>query len=284
MPADSSPTQPSPPSDRPANPPAGTPANPVVLIPARMASTRLPDKPLADIHGEPMIVHVWRRAVEADIGPVVVACAEEAIAEAVRAAGGEAVLTRPDHTTGSDRIFEALETIDPEGRHDAVVNLQGDLPTLEGALIKAVLQPLDEAAVDIGSLVVEISDPEERRNPNVVKAAVCFPEGRTVARALYFSRAAVPWDPGDHGHPGGEEGPARPLYHHIGIYSYRRAALERFVKLPPSPLETRERLEQLRALEAGLRLDVARVDTLPLGVDTPADLARARRLLAPREG
>ncbi len=241
------------------------------MIPARLASTRLPDKPLADIHGVPMIVHVWRRAMEAEAGPVVVACAEQAIAEAVTAAGGRAVLTDPAHASGSDRIFEALETVDPEGRHDAVVNLQGDLPTLDPALVRAVLRPLAEGPADIATLAVEIRAPEERRNPNVVKAAVSFPDGASIAKALYFSRCPVPWD-------GGNE--ALPLYHHIGIYAYRRAALARFVALPPSPLELRERLEQLRALEAGLRIDVARVDTLPLGVDTPADLERARALLA----
>ncbi len=261
--------------------PAGL--NPIVLIPARLASIRLPDKPLADIHGEAMIVHVWRRAVEAGVGPVVVACAEAEIAEAITAAGGEAVLTRADHPSGSDRIYEALQAVDPEGRHNAVVNLQGDLPTLEIAAVQAVLRPLADPAVDIASLVVEISNPEERRNPNVVKAAVSFPEGADIARALYFSRAPVPYDPWDASSGKGDAAAPQPLYHHIGIYSYRRAALETFVSLPPSPLEKRERLEQLRALEAGLRLDVARVDTLPLGVDTPADLERARALLASKQ-
>jgi 3-deoxy-manno-octulosonate cytidylyltransferase (CMP-KDO synthetase) len=255
----------------PADPLPTPPKAPIVMIPARLASTRLPDKPLADIHGTPMIVHVWRRAMEAAVGPVVVACAEEAIAEAVTAAGGQAVLTDPAHASGSDRIFEALQKVDPEGRHDAVVNLQGDLPTLAPSLVRAVLQPLAAGPADIATLVVEIREPEERLNPNVVKAAVGFPAGHDIARALYFSRCPVPWDGGD---------AAMPLYHHIGIYAYRRTALERFVALPPSPLEQRERLEQLRALEAGLRIDVARVDTLPLGVDTPADLERARALLA----
>ncbi len=256
--------------------PENPPKNPIVMIPARLASTRLPDKPLADIQGAPMIVHVWRRAMEAEVGPVVVACAEEAIAEAVTAAGGQAVLTDPAHASGSDRIFEALQQVDPEGRHDAVVNLQGDLPTLDPALVQAVLRPLAEGPADIATLVVEITEPGERSNPNVVKAAVSFPAGPVTgkgdsARALYFSRCPVPWDGGD---------PAKPLYHHIGIYAYRRAALARFVALPPSPLELREKLEQLRALEAGMRIDAARVDTLPLGVDTPADLERARALLA----
>jgi len=256
----------------PMTPPNSPPKSPIVLIPARLASTRLPDKPLADIHGAPMIVHVWRRAMEADVGPVVVACAEAAIAAAVSAAGGRAVLTDPAHASGSDRIFEALQKVDPEGRHDAVVNLQGDLPTLDPALVRAVLAPLAAGPADIATLAVEITEAEERSNPTVVKAAVSFPAGTDTARALYFSRCPVPWDGND---------AARPLYHHIGIYAYRRAALARFVALPPSPLELREKLEQLRALEAGLRIDVARVDTLPLGVDTPADLARARALLAP---
>ena len=248
------------------------PRNPIVVIPARLASTRLPEKPLADIHGEPMIVHVWRRACEAGIGPVAVACAEPEIAAAVEAAGGTAVATRPEHPSGSDRIFEAVERLDPGGRHDAVLNLQGDLPTIDPVAIRAALAPLAEPAVDIATLAVRISDPAERSNPNVVKVAASFAEGWDRARALYFSRCPVPWDGGD---------AAQALYHHIGIYAYRRAALARFVALPPSPLELRERLEQLRALEAGMRIDVACVDSLPLGVDTPADLARARELLAP---
>jgi len=247
-----------------------------------LASTRLPGKPLADIHGLPLIVHVWRRAMAADLGPVVVACAEPEIADAVTAAGGRAVLTRPDHGSGSDRIFEALEALDPEGRHDAVINLQGDLPDITPEVLRAVLTPLADPAVDIATLVAEITDPAERSNPNVPKAALVFPKPAAgmppVARALYFSRAPVPWDGGDLG-DGGD--PAQPLYHHIGLYAYRRAALARFVALPPSKLERRERLEQLRALEAGMRIDAALVDTIPLGVDTPADLARARELLAP---
>ena len=248
------------------------PAKPIVLIPARLGSVRLPDKPMADIHGEPMIVHVWRRAVEADIGPVVVAAGEAAIVAAVEAAGGRAVLTDPEHPSGSDRAFEALQRVDPEGAHDIVVNLQGDLPTLDPALLRTILEPLADTAVDIATLVVEISEPAERSNPNVVKAAAGFAPGKAIARALYFSRSPVPW--------GGAEDDLA-LYHHIGVYAYRRDALERFVALPPGVLEARERLEQLRALEAGMRIDVALVDTLPLGVDTPADLTRARELLAP---
>ena len=254
-------------------PPAVAATNPVILIPARMASTRLPGKPLAEIHGEAMIVQVWRRAMEAALGPVVVAAAEPEIAAAVETAGGRAVLTRPAHLSGSDRIHEALQQIDPAGDHDAVINLQGDLPTLAPGLLRAVLAPLGAAGVDIATLAVEISDPAERANPHVVKVAASIAPDRPVGRALYFSRSPVPW-PGDQDQ--------LPLYHHIGVYAYRRAALERFVTLPRGRLEARERLEQLRALEAGLRIDVALVDTLPLGVDTPADLARARELIAPR--
>ena len=199
--------------------------------------------------------------------------AEPEIVEVVRAAGGDAVLTRPEHPSGSDRIYEALQRLDPESSHDAVINLQGDLPTLAPGLLGAVLAPLENPEVDIATLAVEIADPAERTDPNVVKVAAALSPERSLARALYFSRSPVPW-PGADG--------SLPLYHHIGLYAYRRAALERFVALPQGALETRERLEQLRALEAGMRIEVARVDTLPLGVDTPADLARARALLAPK--
>lgn len=249
-----------------ANPP---PSNPIVVIPARMASTRLPGKPLADIGGAPMIVQVWRRAMEAEIGPVVVACAEPQIAAAVEAAGGTAVLTRPDHPSGSDRIFEAVSLLDPEGKYDAVVNVQGDLPTIEPAVVRAAFAPLSDPQVDIATLVVEITREEERTDPNVVKAILELPPGARRGRALYFSRATAPWGDG-------------PLFHHIGLYAYRRAALERYVRLPPSALEQRERLEQLRALAFGMRIDAAVVDAVPLGVDTPADLERARAILAKR--
>jgi len=247
--------------------------SPLIVIPARMASTRLPGKPLADIAGAPMIVQVLRRALEADIGPAIVAAAEPEIAEAVEKAGGRAVLTDPELPSGSDRIHQAVQRVDPEGLHDFVVNLQGDLPTLEPEALRAVLLPLVHPEVEIATLCAEITDEAERANPNVVKIATAFPDRNEPARALYFSRAPIPWDQGD---------AALPLYHHIGIYAYRRAALERFVALQPSPLEKRERLEQLRALEAGMRIDAALVDTVPLGVDTPADLERARRLLAAR--
>jgi len=241
------------------------PESALVLVPARMSSTRLPGKPLADIAGDPMIVHVWRRAMEAEIGPVVVAADDERIVEAVVAAGGAAVMTRPDHESGSDRIFEAIETVDPAGAHSVIVNVQGDLPTIEPAAIKACFAPLQTPEVDIATLAVEITVEEERTNPNVVKV-VGTAIGEDRLRALYFTRATAPHGDG-------------PLYHHIGLYAYRRPALARFVSLPPSPLEKREKLEQLRALEDGMRIDVALVDTVPLGVDTPADLERARHLL-----
>ncbi|HRW59259.1 MAG TPA: 3-deoxy-manno-octulosonate cytidylyltransferase [Defluviicoccus sp.] len=239
----------------------------IIMIPARMASTRLPGKPLADILGAPMIVHVWRRACEADAGPVVVACAEPEIADAVTAAGGRAVLTSPDLPSGSDRIFAALEAVDPDGRFDTVVNLQGDLPTIDPVAIHAALKPLADPEVDIATLVALIADAEERDDPNVVKAVVALAPDADTGRALYFSRCPVPWGEGAH-------------YHHIGIYAYRRAALARFVKLPPGILEKRERLEQLRALENGMRIDAALVETVPFGVDTQSDLERARMVLA----
>jgi 3-deoxy-manno-octulosonate cytidylyltransferase (CMP-KDO synthetase) len=230
-----------------------------------MASTRLPGKPLADIAGLPMIVQVLRRAEEAKLGPVVVACDDEVIATAVEKAGGRAIMTRADHPSGSDRIFEALGVVDPKGRVRIVVNVQGDLPTIAPADIAAALLPLNDPDVDIATLAAEIKKTEERTNPNVVKVVgTQIVPGRL--RALYFTRATAPAGDG-------------PLYHHIGLYAYRRAALERFVKLPPSPLEQREKLEQLRALEAGMRIDVAIVDTVPLGVDTPQDLETARAML-----
>ncbi|HKG00686.1 MAG TPA: 3-deoxy-manno-octulosonate cytidylyltransferase [Xanthobacteraceae bacterium] len=236
----------------------------LVLIPARMASARLPGKPLADIAGLPMIVHVLRRAEAAAVGPVAVATDSEAIAAAVEKAGGRAVMTRADHVSGSDRIFEALGALDTPAR--IIVNVQGDLPTLAPQDVRAALGPLADAEVDIATLAAEIRDAGERVNPNVVKV-VGTPIGARRLRALYFTRATAPFGDG-------------PLYHHIGLYAYRRAALERFVGLPPSALERRERLEQLRALEAGMRIDVTIVDTLPLGVDMPEDLARARDLLS----
>jgi len=238
----------------------------LVLIPARMAATRLPGKPLLDIAGLPMIVHVLRRAEAAEIGRVAVATDTAEIAAAVRANGGEAVMTRADHPSGSDRIFEAMKTLDPLGKTEIVVNLQGDFPTITPDTIRSVLPPLDDPAVDISTLASEIHSEEEDLAPSVVKA-VGSPIGPRRLRALYFTRATAPAGDG-------------PRYHHIGLYAYRRAALERFVTLPPSPLEMQEKLEQLRALEAGMRIDVTIVDTVPRGVDTLADLETARRLLA----
>lgn len=238
---------------------------PIVLIPARLASTRLPNKPLADIHGKPMIVRVWERAMAAGIGPVAVAAAEPEIVQAVESAGGRAILTDPALPSGSDRIHAALGQLDPGASHDVVVNLQGDLPAIDPAALRAVVDAL-AAQADIATLAAEITEERERTDPNVVKAVLALPPGSRTGRALYFTRATAPTGPG-------------PLWHHIGIYAYRRAALARFVGLPPSPLEQRERLEQLRALEAGMRIDAAVVDTIPLGVDTPADLERVRTLL-----
>ena len=231
-----------------------------------MASTRLPGKPLADIHGRPMIVHMLERALEADVGPVAVACGDAEIAHAVRGAGGRAVLTPPDLPSGSDRVHASLAELDPRGNYDVIVNLQGDFPTVSPAAIRAVILPLADPTVDIGTLVVPIASAEEANTSSFVKAACAFDEGQTVAPALYFSRQAIPWGEG-------------PRWHHVGIYAYRREALARFVLLPPSPLERRESLEQLRALEAGMRIACARVDHGPFGVDTPADLERARDVI-----
>ncbi len=240
----------------------------LILIPARMASTRLPGKPLADIAGRPMIVHVLDRARETGLGPVYVATDSPEIAAAVAKAGGQAVMTRADHVSGSDRIFEAMEQIGAAA--GIIVNVQGDLPTIAPADIRAALAPLADPAVDIATLAAEIRRGEERTDPNVVKV-VGTPIGnsRTRLRALYFTRATAPHGDG-------------PLYHHIGLYAYRRAALEKFVRLPASTLERREKLEQLRALEAGMRIDVAIVDSAPLGVDTRDDLEAARVMLARR--
>jgi 3-deoxy-manno-octulosonate cytidylyltransferase (CMP-KDO synthetase) len=239
----------------------------LIVIPARMSATRLPGKPMVDIGGEPMIAHVWRRAVEADAGRVVVATDADEVVSAIEALGGEALHTHPDHASGSDRVYEAVTRVDPEGAAELIVNLQGDLPTLEPHLIRACLEPLAAPGADLATLAAEIVEAEERTNPNVVKVVGTPLEQDRRLRALYFTRATAPYGEG-------------PLYHHIGIYAYRRQALERFVALPPSALETREKLEQLRALEAGMRIDVTIVDTVPLGVDTPADLERARRVLA----
>ncbi|MBB3526582.1 3-deoxy-manno-octulosonate cytidylyltransferase [Rhizobium redzepovicii] len=242
----------------------------LVLIPARMASTRLPGKPLADICGLPMIVQVAMRAKEAAIGRVVVAVDDIRVFDAVSAAGFEVVMTSSDHQSGSDRIFEALQKVDPAGKAKFIVNVQGDLPTIDPETVRAALRPLENEAVDIGTLTTEIDNEEDKTAPHIVKV-VGSPVSDTRLRGLYFTRATAPYGKG-------------PLYHHIGLYAYRRAALERFVSLGPSTLERREALEQLRALEAGMRIDAEIVDTVPLGVDTPADLEKARRILSARTG
>jgi 3-deoxy-manno-octulosonate cytidylyltransferase (CMP-KDO synthetase) len=238
----------------------------IVVIPARMASTRLPGKPLADIAGVPMIVRVWRQAVAANVGPVIVAAAEREIASAIESAGGTAYLTDPDLPSGSDRVFAAVEKFDPEQNHGVVVNLQGDLPALDPESVRAVVDALAATGTDIATLAAEIDDPADYNNASVVKPVVVWDVTGERGRALYFSRARIPTGEG-------------PLFHHVGIYAFRRAALARFVKLAPSPLERREKLEQLRALEAGMTIAVARVDAVPLSVDTPADLEKARALL-----
>jgi 3-deoxy-manno-octulosonate cytidylyltransferase (CMP-KDO synthetase) len=240
----------------------------LIIIPARMASTRLPGKPLADIAGQPMIVHVLRRAQAAALGEVVVATDSPEIEAAVHGAGGRAVMTRSDHGSGTDRVAEALGQVDPGGKAAIIVNLQGDVPTLRPSDLAATLTPLADPAVDIATLAAEIVREGERGDPSVVKV-VGTPVAAARLRALYFTRATAPSGPG-------------PLYHHIGLYAFRRPAFERFVALPPSLLEKRERLEQLRALEAGMRIDVALVDGEPLTVDTPEDLARARAVLTSR--
>jgi 3-deoxy-manno-octulosonate cytidylyltransferase (CMP-KDO synthetase) len=240
-------------------------SDPVIVIPARLAATRLPNKPLADINGKPMVVRVWERAIEAAVGPVLVATDSAEIARAVEAAGGRAVMTRSDHPSGSDRVHEAVEAADPDGRHDIVVNLQGDFPTIDPRAIAVSILPLADPTVHIATLAAEIVDEDEKTANSVVKLIGSgIAPGRM--RALYFTRATAPTGPG-------------PLYHHIGLYAYRRRALARFVSLPPSPLEIREKLEQLRAIEAGMRIDVVLVDHVPRGVDTPGDLILARELL-----
>ena len=234
-----------------------------------MASTRLPGKPLADIAGKPMIVHMLERGREAGIGPVATACGDAEIAAAVRDAGGQAVLTDPALPSGSDRVHAALAELDPKGEHDVVVNLQGDFPTLDPAGLRLVITPLADPQVDIGTLVVPIHDEIEAGTVSFVKAACAFAPGQTIAPALYFSRQAIPWGLG-------------PRWHHVGIYAYRRAVLDRYVALPPSPLEQRENLEQLRALENGMRIACVRMEHGPFGVDTAEDLERARDVLAGR--
>lgn len=239
----------------------------LVVIPARLAASRLPNKPLALIGAEPMIVHVWRKAVAGNVGPVVVACGDQEIADAITAAGGQAVMTSPDLPSGSDRVWAATQEFDPEGTFSVIVNVQGDLPTLDPTLIEAAVNALERGRADIGTLVTEIKDESELSDSNVVKVAISFPPGSEFATALYFSRAAIPFGPGPH-------------FHHIGIYAYARDALSRFVSAPASELEKRERLEQLRGMELGLKVTAGLVDSVPFGVDTPADLERARQIMS----
>ncbi len=241
-------------------------SNPILLIPARMQAARLPGKPLADIAGSPMIVHVWKRASEVRLGRVVVAAAEQEIVDAIKAAGGEAVLTDADLATGSDRIYQALGKLDPEQKHDAIINVQGDVPTLESKYIRTAYETLQNSNADIATLITPITNEADIAASQIVKAVVELPEGKTTGRAHYFTRVPAPWGNG-------------PYYCHVGLYAYRRDALERFVKAPRSTLEKREGLEQLRALAIGLRIDATIIDTLPLGVDTPEDLEKARRVL-----
>ncbi len=240
--------------------------NPITIIPARMAASRLPGKPMLLLHGRPMILHVLERARAANTGPVLVATDSSEILATVKQAGGQAIMTRADHPSGSDRLLEALIRFDPQGQYDSIVNIQGDLPTLDPRLPMAALQLLQDKAVDIGTLAATIVREEEKSAPQVVKV-VGTPLSYDRLRALYFTRASAPYGEG-------------PLYHHIGLYAYTRHALERFCALPPSVLEQREKLEQLRALEHGFRIDIALVDTVPHGVDTPEDLERAKALLA----
>jgi 3-deoxy-manno-octulosonate cytidylyltransferase (CMP-KDO synthetase) len=236
---------------------------PIVIIPARMAASRLPGKPLADIGGAPLIVRVLRRAEAAGVGPVVVAAGDIEIVQAVEAAGGRAVLTDPALPSGSDRILAALRTIDPDGAHDVAINLQGDIPFFDPAMVQACASLLDrEPTCDISTLIVRETGPEQRTDPDTPKAVVALAPGATSGRALYFTRSTLYGD--------------GPVWRHIGIYGYRRAALERFCASPPSPLEQREKLEQLRALELGLSIWAAVIEAAPIEVNNPADLAAAR--------
>lgn len=246
-------------------------SNPILIIPARMQATRLPGKPLADIAGKPMIVHVWERAMESRLGRVVVAAAEQEIVDVIAKAGGEAMLTDAYLPTGSDRIYQVLCKLDPEQSHDAVINVQGDVPTLESKYIRTAYETLQHSGADIATLITPIVNPGDIAATQIVKAVVEIEEGKQTGRAHYFTRVAAPWGDG-------------PYYCHVGLYAYRRAALERFVKSPRSTLEQREGLEQLRALAIGLRIEAALIDTLPLGVDTPEDLEKARRVLGKKHG
>lgn len=241
--------------------------NSIVVIPTRLAATRLPQKPLADIHGKPMIVHVWEKALQANIGPVLVASGDQEIVDVIIARGGEGILTDPALPTGTDRVKAALDIYDPNHGFDFIINVQGDLPTLDPSLVSHVLDPFQDPSVDMATLASSIQDSHELIDKNVVKIALSLHENTTIGRGLYFSRNLVPSGEG-------------PFFHHIGLYAYRREALERYVALPVDPLEARERLEQIRALAHGMRIDVKVVETpAPFGVDTPDDLKRAIHVL-----
>ncbi|MBY0463279.1 MAG: 3-deoxy-manno-octulosonate cytidylyltransferase [Alphaproteobacteria bacterium] len=240
---------------------------PIIVIPARLASTRLPNKPLVEIQGKPMILRVWEQAMAADIGEVVVACCGAEIADIITEAGGKAILTNPNHPSGTDRIHEAVRSRSNLSKDTIIVNLQGDLPTVSKESLRAVLEPLQNSKVDIGTLAVPISDPKQIENPNVVKIALTFVKPN-IGRALYFSRSPIPYG-------------ATEYYHHIGIYAYRMSSLERYVSLEPSLLEQTEKLEQLRALEDGMRIDVGIVGEIPHSVDTKEDLEAVARFLGP---
>lgn len=240
----------------------------IIVIPSRLASTRLPQKPLALVQGVAMVVRVWQQAMAANIGPVIVACCGEEIAAAIHQAGGQAIITDPDLPSGTDRVVAALNQFDPLKEYDIVINLQGDLPFVNPEDIRKALIPLVNPAVDIATLGTKIMDASDINNPHIVKIA-CGGwnpmSGEKVARAIYFSRQAIPANATDY-------------YHHVGIYAYRRAALTRFVQLAPSYLETTEKLEQLRALEDGMRIEVAFISTVPHSIDTPEDLERVTAL------
>lgn len=240
--------------------------NPLIMIPARMAATRLPNKPLADIGGKPMIVRAYEQAALSGL-PVVIAAGDPEIVDVVNAAGGRAVLTDPDLPSGSDRIRAALEAVDPDGAHDAVINVQGDMPFADPGLATACAALLHgEPSCDIATLVAPESGPDDRANPDVVKAVLALEDGLRHGRALYFTRSTLYGD--------------GPVWRHIGVYGYRREALLRFCDAPQSPLERREKLEQLRALEMGMQIWAAVIDEAPISVDNPADLEAARALAA----
>ncbi|MGC6517414.1 MAG: 3-deoxy-manno-octulosonate cytidylyltransferase [Candidatus Puniceispirillaceae bacterium] len=239
----------------------------IILIPARMAASRLPGKPMADIAGKPLIEHVWAGAVSASIAPVFVATDHEAIYDHITSCGGQAVMTKDTHPSGSDRIYEAIMKIDPSGRYQKLINLQGDLPTITTKAIRALAHLLSLGRCDLATLVAKATT-DEISKPQVVKAVMSWDKDGLIGRAHYFSRQAVPHNATDY-------------WHHIGLYGWQRQALERFVSLPPSPLEQTEKLEQLRALEAGMMIEACVIDEAPGGVDTMADLNAVRAHFTP---